>query len=116
MYDALGGFGRSGLGLGAFSVTPAANPVTQILDGLPTEGLPEILPVPPDLRGDVLAAGAQIGRNNAAPAPTSATPATGRPLEAHGRLQLRPGDQTDRTMSARVAAIAAGATLVDRPP
>jgi hypothetical protein len=53
LYDALGGFSRAGLALSAFSVTPAATPILQL--------------VPPELRDEALAAGAEIGRNNRCP-------------------------------------------------
>lgn len=53
LYDALGGFSRAGLALSAFTVTPGANPILQ--------------PVPPALRDEALAAGAEIGRNNRCP-------------------------------------------------
>ena len=50
-YDALGSFSRAGLALSAFTVTPGAN----------------IIPVPPELRDEALAAGADVGRNNRCP-------------------------------------------------
>lgn len=50
-YDANGAFSRAGLALSAFTFTPAAG----------------LLPVPPELRDDVLAAGAELGRNNRCP-------------------------------------------------
>ena len=50
-YDANGAFSRAGLALSAFTFTPAAG----------------LLPVPPQLRDDVLAAGAELGRNNRCP-------------------------------------------------
>ena len=53
VYDALGSFSRAGLAFSAFTVTPGANPVLQ--------------PVPPELRDEALAAGAEIGRNNRCP-------------------------------------------------
>lgn len=52
IYDALGGFSRAGLALSAFTFTP-------ILGGL--------VPVPPALREQVLAAGADLYRNNRCP-------------------------------------------------
>jgi phospholipid/cholesterol/gamma-HCH transport system substrate-binding protein len=61
-YDALGSFSRSGLALSSFTVTPAGNAV----------------PVPPELRDDVLAAGAKLGRNNRCP----------------GSIERDPGDHT----------------------
>ena len=51
-YDALGGFSRAGLALSAFTFSP-------ILGGL--------VPVPPELRDDVVAAGAKLGRNRRCP-------------------------------------------------
>jgi phospholipid/cholesterol/gamma-HCH transport system substrate-binding protein len=51
VYDALGSFSRAGLALSAFTFTPAGN----------------LVPVPPALRDDVLAAGAKTGRNNRCP-------------------------------------------------
>jgi phospholipid/cholesterol/gamma-HCH transport system substrate-binding protein len=51
-YDALGNFSRAGLALTSFTFTPA---------------LGNIVPVPPELRDDVLAAGAKLGRNNRCP-------------------------------------------------
>jgi phospholipid/cholesterol/gamma-HCH transport system substrate-binding protein len=51
VYDANGGFSRAGLALSAFTFTP-------------TLGL---VPVPPELRDDVLAAGADLGRNDRCP-------------------------------------------------
>lgn len=51
-YDALGGFSRAGLAFNAFTFTP---------------GLPDIVPVPPELRDEVLAAGAELNRNNRCP-------------------------------------------------
>jgi phospholipid/cholesterol/gamma-HCH transport system substrate-binding protein len=53
-YDALGSFSRAGLALSAFTVTPALN----------------LVPIPPALRDDVLAAGAKTGRNNRCPGST----------------------------------------------
>jgi phospholipid/cholesterol/gamma-HCH transport system substrate-binding protein len=50
-YDALGSFSRAGLALSAFTFTPALN----------------LVPVPPALRDEVLAAGAKLGRNNRCP-------------------------------------------------
>ena len=50
-YDANGAFSRSGLALSAFTFTPLAG----------------LVPVPPALRDDVLAAGAELGRNNRCP-------------------------------------------------
>ena len=50
-YDALGSFSRAGLALSAFTVTPALN----------------LIPVPPELRDEALAAGAELGRNNRCP-------------------------------------------------
>ena len=58
-YDALGGFSRAGLALSAFTFTPTLN----------------IVPVPPELRDEVLAAGAEIGRNNRCPGSSERTPA-----------------------------------------
>ena len=52
VYDALGSFSRAGLALSSFTVTPATG---------------AIVPVPPELRDDVLAAGAKVGRNNRCP-------------------------------------------------
>jgi phospholipid/cholesterol/gamma-HCH transport system substrate-binding protein len=49
--DALGNFSRAGLALSAFTFTPAG----------------QIVPVPPELRDDVLAAGAKLGRSNRCP-------------------------------------------------
>ena len=51
VYDANGAFSRAGLALSAFTFTPALG----------------LVPVPPELRDDVLAAGAEIGRNNRCP-------------------------------------------------
>jgi hypothetical protein len=51
-YDALGSFSRSGLLLSAFSVTPAGS---------------GIVPVPPQLRDEALAANTKIGRNARCP-------------------------------------------------
>jgi phospholipid/cholesterol/gamma-HCH transport system substrate-binding protein len=53
IYDALGGVSRAGLALNAFTLTPGANPVLQF--------------VPPELRDEALAAGAEIGRSNRCP-------------------------------------------------
>jgi phospholipid/cholesterol/gamma-HCH transport system substrate-binding protein len=53
IYDALGGVSRAGLAFSAFTVTPGLNPVLQL--------------VPPELRDEALAAGAEIGRNNRCP-------------------------------------------------
>jgi phospholipid/cholesterol/gamma-HCH transport system substrate-binding protein len=53
VYDALGGLSRAGLAFSAFTLTPGANPVLQA--------------VPPELRDEALAAGAEIGRNNRCP-------------------------------------------------
>ncbi len=50
-YDANGAFSRAGLALSAFTFTPLLG----------------IVPVPPELRDDVLAAGAELGRNNRCP-------------------------------------------------
>jgi phospholipid/cholesterol/gamma-HCH transport system substrate-binding protein len=49
--DALGNFSRAGLALSSFTVTTAG----------------QIVPVPPELRDDVLAAGAKLGRSNRCP-------------------------------------------------
>jgi phospholipid/cholesterol/gamma-HCH transport system substrate-binding protein len=51
-YDANGGFSRAGLALNAFTFSPI---------------LGRIVPVPAPLRDDVLAAGAELGRNNRCP-------------------------------------------------
>ena len=51
IYDANGAFSRAGLALSAFTFTPAGG----------------LVPVPPALRDDVLAAGAELGRNNRCP-------------------------------------------------
>jgi phospholipid/cholesterol/gamma-HCH transport system substrate-binding protein len=51
-YDANGGFSRAGLALNAFTFSPI---------------LGQLVPVPPPLRDDVLAAGAELGRNNRCP-------------------------------------------------
>ena len=51
-YDALGSFSRAGLALSAFTVTPTTG---------------ELVPVPPELRQQVLAAGAKLYRNNRCP-------------------------------------------------
>jgi phospholipid/cholesterol/gamma-HCH transport system substrate-binding protein len=51
VYDANGGFSRAGLALSAFTFTPALG----------------LVPVPPALRDDILAAGADLGRNNRCP-------------------------------------------------
>jgi phospholipid/cholesterol/gamma-HCH transport system substrate-binding protein len=51
-YDANGAFSRAGLALSAFTFSPI---------------LGQLLPVPPVLRDDVLAAGAKLGRNNRCP-------------------------------------------------
>lgn len=59
IYDALGGFSRAGLALSAFTFTPA-------LGGL--------VPVPPALRKDVLAAGAGLYRNNRCPGSIERSP------------------------------------------
>ena len=53
MYDALGGFSRAGLQFNAFTFTPAAPD--------------ELVPVPPELRDEVLAANLELGRNNRCP-------------------------------------------------
>ena len=53
IYDALGGVSRAGLAFSAFTLTPGANPVLQA--------------VPPELRDEALAAGAEIGRSNRCP-------------------------------------------------
>jgi len=53
IYDALGGVSRAGLAFSAFTFTPAATPVLQL--------------VPPELRDEALAAGAEIGRSNRCP-------------------------------------------------
>lgn len=58
VYDALGAFSRAGLALSAFTVTPALN----------------LVPVPPALRDQVLAAGAKLGRNNRCPGSTERDP------------------------------------------
>ncbi len=50
-YDATGAFSRAGLALSAFTFTPGLG----------------LVPVPPALRDDVLAAGAELGRNNRCP-------------------------------------------------
>ena len=50
-YDANGAFSRAGLALSAFTFTPALG----------------LVPVPPELRDDVLAAGAELGRSNRCP-------------------------------------------------
>ncbi len=50
-YDANGAFSRAGLALSAFTVTPLLG----------------LVPIPPALRDDVLAAGAKLGRNNRCP-------------------------------------------------
>ena len=50
-YDANGAFSRAGLALSAFTFTPGVG----------------LVPVPPALRDDVLAAGAELGRNNRCP-------------------------------------------------
>ncbi len=50
-YDANGAFSRAGLALSAFTLTPAGG----------------LVPIPPALRDDVLAAGAKLGRNNRCP-------------------------------------------------
>ena len=50
-YDALGNYSRAGLALSSFTLTPAG----------------QIAPVPPELRDDVLAAGAKLGRSNRCP-------------------------------------------------
>jgi phospholipid/cholesterol/gamma-HCH transport system substrate-binding protein len=50
-YDANGAFSRAGLALSAFTFTPSLG----------------LLPVPPELRDDVLAAGADLGRSNRCP-------------------------------------------------
>ncbi len=52
VYDANGAFSRAGLALSAFTFSPL---------------LGDIVPVPPELRDDVLAAGAELGRNNRCP-------------------------------------------------
>ncbi len=51
IYDANGAFSRAGLALSAFTFTPAGG----------------LVPIPPALRDDVLAAGAELGRNNRCP-------------------------------------------------
>ncbi|MEJ7782255.1 MAG: MlaD family protein [Solirubrobacteraceae bacterium] len=53
--DALGGFSRAGLQLNAFTLTPV------------TGGPLELLPVPPELRADLLGAGLATGRNHRCP-------------------------------------------------
>jgi phospholipid/cholesterol/gamma-HCH transport system substrate-binding protein len=60
-YDALGSFSRAGLALSAFTFTPAGN----------------LVPIPPALRDDVLAAGAKLGRNNRCPGSTERDPGDG---------------------------------------
>lgn len=50
-FDAIGNFSRAGLAFSAFTFTPGLN----------------LVPVPPELRDDVLAAGAELGRNNRCP-------------------------------------------------
>ena len=52
VYDALGAFSRAGLALSAFTFTPA---------------LGQIVPVPPELRDEALAAGAELNRSNRCP-------------------------------------------------
>jgi phospholipid/cholesterol/gamma-HCH transport system substrate-binding protein len=61
VYDALGSFSRAGLALSAFTLTPSLN----------------LVPIPPELRDDVLAAGAKIGRNNRCPGSTERDPGDG---------------------------------------
>jgi hypothetical protein len=51
-YDANGGFSRAGLALSAFTFSPL---------------LGTLVPLPPELRDDALAAGAALGRNNRCP-------------------------------------------------
>ena len=51
VYDANGAFSRAGLALSAFTFTPSLG----------------LIPVPPELRDDVLAAGAELGRSNRCP-------------------------------------------------
>ena len=53
--DAYGGFSRAGLHFNAFTFTPV------------TGGLLELLPVPPELRDDLLGASVETGRNNPCP-------------------------------------------------
>jgi phospholipid/cholesterol/gamma-HCH transport system substrate-binding protein len=53
--DAFGGFSRAGLQLNAFTLTPV------------TGGPLELLPVPPQLRADLLGAGLATGRNHRCP-------------------------------------------------
>ncbi|MEA2292618.1 MAG: phospholipid/cholesterol/gamma-HCH transport system substrate-binding protein [Solirubrobacteraceae bacterium] len=60
-YDALGSFSRAGLALSAFTFTPAGN----------------LVPIPPALRDDVLAAGAKLGRNNRCPGSNERDPGDG---------------------------------------
>jgi phospholipid/cholesterol/gamma-HCH transport system substrate-binding protein len=61
-YDALGGFSRSGLAFSAFSATPAGG---------------AIVPVPPQLRDEALAAGAALNRNNRCPGALERDPGDG---------------------------------------
>jgi phospholipid/cholesterol/gamma-HCH transport system substrate-binding protein len=58
VYDALGSFSRAGLALSAFTLTPSLN----------------LVPIPPALRDDVLAAGAKLGRNNRCPGSSERDP------------------------------------------
>jgi phospholipid/cholesterol/gamma-HCH transport system substrate-binding protein len=61
VYDAEGSFSRAGLALSAFTLTPALN----------------LVPIPPALRDDVLAAGAKTGRNNRCPGSNERDPGDG---------------------------------------
>jgi phospholipid/cholesterol/gamma-HCH transport system substrate-binding protein len=56
VYDALGGFSRSGLAFSAFSFTPAAGDAPQ-----------RLLPVPPEVRNQLLAVNTLTGRDNRCP-------------------------------------------------
>ena len=77
VYDALGGFSRSGLQLNAFTFAPALNALPegsalrdQLLAAIPAgaQGPAQTLvPVPPDLRDEVFAANLRTGLNNRCP-------------------------------------------------
>jgi len=78
VYDALGGFSRSGLQLNAFTFTPTLGALPdggalreQILGALPPGAAQDtaraLVPVPPDLRQALLAASVAQGRNNRCP-------------------------------------------------
>jgi phospholipid/cholesterol/gamma-HCH transport system substrate-binding protein len=77
VYDALGGFSRSGLELNAFTLTPTLDALPsgsdlreQLLKALPQplQGTAQALvPVPPDLRGQIFSATVATGRDDRCP-------------------------------------------------